>query len=194
MKKPFIVVCLILGMSNLCCHSRRQAEALPSETRSPTPASKGDVSIEAGLVYKSGDVKPVARNEFYLLDDDAERILRDANIERKGKLRNRQLNNLDAYATAKVCVNMVTECPSLTDSWDFVQAATKALKPHIIKTITTGFDGKGRFESIPAGNYYVMGIMLRERGFVSWNLKVEVKAEAQAIILDQNNAEMIVQG
>ena len=88
---------------------------------------------------------------------------------------------------------MVTECSSLTDSWDFVQAATKALKPHIIQTITTGFDGKGRFESIPAGNYYVMGIMLRERGFVSWNLKVEAKAEAQTIILDQNNAEMIVQ-
>src|SRR5207237_730142 len=36
---------------------------------------KGNLNIEAGIVFNSGDVKPVARAEFYLLDKDADEII-----------------------------------------------------------------------------------------------------------------------
>jgi hypothetical protein len=65
-----------------------------------------------------------------------------------------------------------------------------ALQPHIVQRIVTGFDGKAKFEPIAIGNYYLMGVYVRERGYVIWNLKVELKSQPQNIILDQNNAEL----
>ena len=188
----FIVTVLLLCAGSLCCQSKMQTRTLPIETSSPSPQLKGELLIEAGLVYKSGDVKPVARSEFYLLDDDAEKILREAKIERKGRLEKRELDYLNTYAAAQVCVNLMTKCALLKESWDFVQEATRVLQPNIIQTVTTGFDCKAKFEPVATGNYYLMGIMLREKGFVSWNLKVEVKPKPQTIILDQNNTVMIV--
>jgi hypothetical protein len=187
-----LVTCVITSG----CQSWPQSQESATGNANASAQSKiqSTLSIEAGLVYKSGDVKPVARSEFYLLDDDAEKILKDAKIEKKGKLRNwKEVSLLDAYAASKLCVSRLTRCPALRDSWDLVRDADSALKSHIIKGATTGFDGKASFEAVPAGTYYVMGVYLRDESFVSWNVKVELKSEAQQMILDQNNSSMIFQ-
>jgi hypothetical protein len=44
-------------------------------TPTPTPTPEASLSIEAGVIFKSGDVKPVARTTFYLLDEDFKTIL-----------------------------------------------------------------------------------------------------------------------
>lgn len=186
--KSKLLLMFLLVFAGVCC----QRNQIGRETPQSTPVSKGELSIEAGLVYKSGDVKPVARNEFYLLDGDAEQILQQANIERKGKLRNPNLTNLDAYAAAEACMNIGTECPSFDASWYFHKRATEVIKPHILQRITTGFDGKAKFEPLPAGDYYVMGVMTRDKGFVCWNLKVTLKLGTQTVILDQNNAQRVI--
>lgn len=183
-----LLVMFVLMFAGVCC----QRNPVAPETPQPTPVAQGELSIEAGLVYKSGDVKPVARNQFYLLDGDAEQILKQANIERQGKLGNPNLTNFDAYAAAEACINIGTECPSFDSSWYFRKRATEVLKPHILQTITTGFDGKAKFESVPAGDYYVMGVMTRDQGFVCWNLKVTLKPGMQTVILDQNNAQRVI--
>src|SRR5438552_1880647 len=41
-----------------------------STTKTPSVRKDATLSFEAGLVYKSGDVKPVARTTFYLLDNE----------------------------------------------------------------------------------------------------------------------------
>jgi len=192
LKNFFIVAGLLLCAGSLCCQSKLQTRTLPVEISSPSPHLQGELLIEVGLVYESGDVKPVARSDFYLLDDDAEKIPREAKIERRGKLGKHELDYFNAYAVAQACVNLLTQCASLKESWDFMQEAKRVLKPHIIQTVTTGFDGKARFEPVATGNYHVMGIMLRKKGFASWNLKVEVKPTPQTVILDQNNAALII--
>lgn len=161
----------------------------------PAPSKvQSTLSIEAGLVYKSGDVKPVARSEFHLLDEDAEKILRDAKVEKKGRLRNwKEVSFLDSYAAAKLCVHRLTRCPALEDSWEFVRDAESTLKPHIVKSATTGFDGKVSFEPVPAGTYYVTGVYLRDDSFVSWSVKAELKSGSEQLILDQNNSSMVYQ-
>ncbi|MBA3240461.1 MAG: hypothetical protein H0T60_04465 [Acidobacteria bacterium] len=193
-RKVLIATALFLCVTNLSCQQKSQTPP-SSNSNQPAPSKlQSTLSIEAGLVYKSGDAKPVPRTEFYLLDDDAEKILNDAKIERKGRLKNlKDFSLLHSYATAKLCVNRLTRCPMLKESWDFVQAATEALKPHIVKSVTTGFDGKASFESVVAGTYYVMGIYLQDEAFVSWNVKVELNSESQQMILDQNNSSFIYQ-
>jgi hypothetical protein len=71
---------------------------------------------------------------------------------------------------------------------EFGPAAETALKPHIVQTVTTGFDGKATFEAVAAGTYYLMGMSSTPKGYVIWNLKVELKAGKNSVTLDQNNA------
>ena len=183
-----VLAALVAGVITSGCGSRTQPqEAAPSKVQSI-------LSIEAGLVYKSGDAKPVPRTEFHLLDADPEKILADAKIERKGRLKNwKEMALVKAYAASKLCVHRLTKCPALKDSWDLARDADDALKPHITKSVTTGFDGKATFEAVPAGTYYVMGVYLLDDSFVVWNVEVNLKSEAQQVILDQNNALMIFQ-
>lgn len=178
------------------CRSKSQPQEPATGNANASAPSKiqSTLSIEAGLVYKSGDAKPVPRTEFYLLDADAEKILTDAKIEKKGRLKNwKEMALVKAYAAAKLCVHRLTRCPALKDSWDLVRDADTALKPHIIKSVSTGFDGKASFEAAPAGTYYVMGVYLLDESFVAWNVEVNLKSESQQVILDQNNALMIFQ-
>jgi hypothetical protein len=192
MRRLLISAALTVCVVGSGCGSKSQS--LPSPPGSETGKAQSTLSMEAGLVYRSGDVKPVARNEFYLLDDDAEKILRDAGIKKKGRLTHwKEVSFVNSYAAAKLCVSRVTRCPALKDSWDFARDADNALRPHIAKSVTTGFDGKAGFEPVPAGTYYVMGVYLREDSFVSWNVKVDLKSEAEQVILDQNNSSMIFQ-
>jgi len=182
-------------VSTFGCGSRPQPQEAPGNANASAPSKvQSTLSIEAGLVYKSGDAKPVPRTEFHLLDADPEKILTDAKVEKKGRLKSwKEVTLVKAYAAAKLCVHRLTRCPALKDSWELVRDADNALKPHITKSVTTGFDGKASFEAVPAGTYYVMGVYLLDDSFVVWSVEVGLESESQQVILDQNNALMIFQ-
>lgn len=146
---------------------------------------KGSLSIEAGLVFQSGDVKPVARTTFYLLDADLAQILREAGITPPDKPSNNSEATDNDFIVSFAFANRYA---TLEKYQAFLLAATAAIKPHIIQSITTDFTGKAVFESVPEGAYYLVGVATPAKAIVAWNLKVTVKAGQTSITLDQNNA------
>jgi hypothetical protein len=85
--KFLIIVSLLPWTGCLCCQPKNQSQRGTESDLTSQDRPKSVLSIETGLVYKSGDAKPVARNEFYLLEEDAEKILREAKVEKKGRLK-----------------------------------------------------------------------------------------------------------
>jgi len=142
------------------------------------------LSLEAGLVFRSGDIKPVARTTFYLLDDNLAKILREAGLQPPGRIGSSSgdpdTNMVFGFASA-------TKYSSLPDYQAFLPAAMAALKPHILQSVTTDFSGKASFAPIASGTYYLMGVSQTPRGFAVWNLKVDINS-SQSVTLDQNNA------
>jgi hypothetical protein len=163
-------------------YAKETDEALATK---PTGGRKNaTLSFEAGLVFKSGDVKPVARTDFFLLDEDLGKILKDAGLQPPRTFTtDRPLEEqlVDAFASSIVF--------SILDEYKaFYPAATAALQPHIVQNVTTDFTGKASFQPAVAGTYYLMGVMKTPRGYAVWNLKVDLKPGQNAVTLDQNNA------
>lgn len=164
----------------------KEDSTVAETTKSSRPKGRANstLSFETGLVFKSGDVKPVARTTFYLLDDNLAKILRDAGLQAPRSYSSDVTSDealVDAYASS-------IKYSILPEFKDFFPAATTALKPHITQTVTTDFGGKATFEPVAAGTYYLMGVSETPKGYVVWNLKVELKAGKNSVTLDQNNA------
>lgn len=155
------------------------------------------VSIEAALVFKSGDVKPVARTEFMLLDKNFETILQESDFtselpeDLKGKIS--KISPLKAFALLANATEKAASysVPTSTGKDEFrlaLMKATAAVKPHTLYSTTTDFQGKAEFKEVKAGEYYLFGYSNAGATVVVWNLKTEVKSGQNKITLDQNNA------
>lgn len=152
----------------------------------PLPSEQNSVlSLEAGLVYKSGDTKPVARTTFYLLDDELGKILREAGLQPEAS-HQRIYNDVDRALVSTFASSIKFRI--LPQYQAFYPAAMEALKPHIIQSVTTDFGGKASFEPVPPKVYYLMGFNETPRGYAIWNLKVDLKPGQNSVTLDQNNA------
>jgi hypothetical protein len=139
-----------------------------------------DLSFDTGLVFKSGDVKPVARATFYLLDDDLENILRSSGFQAEGGS-----SLLATLALKYVGRELEALRGSNVTTFD---KAMEAVKPHIVATTTTDFGGKGQFSPVAPGTYHLMHVGEIGRSVVLWNLKIDLKPGQNSITLDQNNA------
>ena len=64
-------------------------------------------------------------------------------------------------------------------------------KDFIIAKTTTDFEGKGVFEEIPKGTYYILGATPITDGYVNWCYKIEVSDKAETVILDFRSANQI---
>ena len=156
---------------------------LPSPT--PTPTPEGTLQIEAGLVFKSGDVKPVARTVFYLLDAEPGEILKDGGVKTSMK------SFQNAPPDAKVLLfnlALAINGQILPENAEFVKAAMPVLQPHIVQTVTTDFSGKAQFSAVKIGTYYLTGFAEVGRASVTWNLKITLGPGPTTIVLDNNNA------
>lgn len=159
--------------------------ASSSNVKAPSGRKNSVLAVEAGLVYKSGDVKPVARTEFYLLDDHLGKILQQAGLEPERMSSN---DGRDPAESLVFSYGLATVYSSLPDQQAFFLKAQEAIKPHIIETVTTDFGGKAQFSSVAAGTYYLMGVARTPNGMALWNLRVDMKAGQNSVTLDQNNA------
>src|SRR5262245_60248789 len=104
----------------------KPAPAKPAPTPSlPTTTTTGSLSIEAGLIFESGDVKPVARTTFYLMDADLREVLMPFG-ETPGSLRSK-LDFLRAFS----------DSPNAKAEYEKLKAT---VDQHVVTTVTTGFD------------------------------------------------------
>lgn len=151
-----------------------------------TVQNAGSIEIKAALVYRSGDVKPVARAQFYLLDADLIAILRGAGLKAVGLEAESRGDNDD---TLLFSYGLALKYPTNDDYVAFYPKATEAVKSHIKYTGISDFEGRLTFENIEAGSYFIFCHTVTQKGFVLWSLPVQIRDGKVQIILDQNNAK-----
>jgi hypothetical protein len=153
-------------------------------TRAKPSQQTSTLSFETGLVLRSGDVKPVARATFYLLDKDLETILRDS-----GFRGDEGFPILDTFALKYVSRQLETLRGASVTTFD---SAMLAVKPHIVTSTTSDFGGKGQFTSVKPGTYWLFHVSEVGRNTVLWNLKIDLKPGQNSVTLDQNNAAVAI--
>lgn len=166
----------------------------------------GSLEIEAANLFKSGDVKPVARTKFLLLTKDFESILQESTFlsqmsefaEKKNLkneleiIRQKPNGNIRLFAMAyKYQENLEHSTEGIAYSAIAVVQGLNAAQQYVSAEVTTDFQGKARFENIKPGTYYVFGYNLTGSEVAIWNLKTEVKNGNSKLILDSKNAEII---
>lgn len=144
---------------------------------------KAALVLEAALVYRSGDVKPVARVEFFVLDASLATILTDARLvlPESLDLLTRDKGEQMVIGYGKAMLN----APGY-DS--FRLEAQRALKPHIVGVLQTDFQGKAELANLPAKPVYLVAASRAGRSWIVWNAKTDLKPGQNRILLDQNNA------
>lgn len=160
--------------------SLRFGEAV--EPPKPAVIEKSALSIEAALVYQSGDVVPIARNTFYLLDDDVVTILKNAGIQptsKKSDINKALLDDIAYLADA----NLVAGVDLFKDLY---RRYFVAIEPHIVQKVTTDFGGKAVFNNLEAKQYFLFGLMNARKDYLVWNLPINVSKE-QKVVIDQSN-------
>lgn len=163
--------------------SQGQAAEAPAPLNNASPST---LSVEAALVYRSGDVRPVARTKFYLLDSHPGDLLIQAGVkETDPRNSSLNLNNRDNMAWR---LGLAMTHTSLPSEQAFLEAGLLALAGHIVQVAETDFGGKAQFTSVAPGSYYLMGVVEQQRNMVFWNMGVELKPGQNSITLDQNNA------
>jgi hypothetical protein len=151
------------------------------------PAAKtGKLDLEAGLVFNSGDVKPVGRATFYLLKEGASKIVLtqehlDAYNQDMARLQ-AERETLDKWTMYGAVLYMDGQL-----SPTFAVAVKKSLNAAAVSQTTTGFDGKATFENVPVGDYFLFGYYTFGDQTTYWNVPVSIKAGTNKVVLDNDN-------
>jgi hypothetical protein len=184
---PVIALALMVGIVATGQKRRPTPRAKPSATPSPSPTptptpapaptpAESTLAIEAGLIFKSGDVKPVARATFYLLDADAETILREAAFSHD--------------ATGSSMAVIISMILGLDDPKYNAVKATFA--KHVVAQQVTDFGGKAKFSSLQPGVRFLFGQYSVGRTSAVWYQTVDLKPGMDlALTLDNDNAVSI---
>lgn len=175
------------GTWKYASESATPAESAVITTKPSVTAStkKGTVDIEAGLVFNSGDVKPVGRATFYLLREDATKIVltqphldaHNLDIGRFG--RTETLDKWSMYAAVLYMDGSLSPT--------FAVAAKKSIDAASVAQATTGFDGKATIQDVPVGDYFLFGYYKFGKQTTYWSLPISVKAGTNKVVLDNDN-------
>lgn len=185
MKTTYLIFIIALLLFAQSCNTKVET-ALPNQ--------ENVLSVEAALVFKSGDVKPVARTEFFLLNKSFDTILAESgfmssisasSLPQRIKDNFSNMNKINPVKTFAVAVNVSENIETLQLPLAKVINDTKS---HIAYSTTTDFQGKAQFKDIKAGEYFLFGYTKVGESVAVWNLKTEVKSGQNTITLDQKNA------
>lgn len=144
--------------------------------------AKSTLSFDTGIVFRTGDIKPVARTKFYLLDKDLVSIL-------SGFSHRHPQTGITEVVTSLMGI-YISYCSSEnSNEWpDRNMRVWERLTPHVVQKVTTDFSGKATFKQIPPGKYYLIGCTSMMRSTIVWNLEVDLSSGNNDLTLDQNNA------
>src|SRR5204863_3972265 len=119
-------------------------------------------------------VQPITSQTFYLLDSDAEEILKSSvKNHHPGKFGFLSMFGFDA---------------KLIPNSEEHKKALAAIEQHTKYSATTDLHGKAHFTNVRAGAYYIFGFAETRGGYAVWNLNVSLKEGANSQILDAKNA------
>jgi hypothetical protein len=151
-----------LLLSSALFASCNQAEQKPVSHKIP---------IKAAIIYTLGGAQGVAREDFYLLKKDAVQIWKKTGVLKDEK---------DFGISFSVDrINVMSKEPSKFE---------EALKPYIVQTVTTDFEGNATFENVPEGEYFIYAVTETRGGRSVWNYKVSTTPENKLVFLDNKNA------
>lgn len=133
-----------------------------------------DLRIKAGVITRGGDVKAVARTQFIIFNEDIKPALATV-TDREGKA-------LDVFG-----FYMADEYRVL-DNGRAYTAAMEKVKPNIVGTFTTDFEGNGSVQVPPSDKpYYIYGSFKVGRSSCMWYLQI-TPDKSGSLTLDNNNA------
>jgi hypothetical protein len=179
-----LLVLICVSLSTVAQTQRRSTIAI---------ARTGNLNLEAGLVFKNGDVKPVARVEFLLLRNHPEDLIRTRKLH---PIYESDVSQHKLYSGERMFK------PTTFDEWtfrsaalavkatfapNFFQAAANALAGSTVASSITGFDGKTTFENVPVGDYFIFGRYQVDERAAMWGLPVTIKVGTNKMILDNHN-------
>jgi hypothetical protein len=133
------------------------------------PSDRGVVVIDAKVTSGSGSPQAVKNEKFYLLDDDLESILSEADLE---PIQGQSLTN---------SLGMAVLFPDRYR--DFYRDALKAINRHIKYSAQTDGSGKAQIGEIKPDTYYLFGVTRTGKGFAVWSSPVTVNAGQNALNL-----------
>jgi hypothetical protein len=141
-----------------------------------------NIPIKAAIIYNLGGAQAVAREDFYLLNRDFLQVWKESGLvndktlkELGVKLSDEQLFRLTFIEDR---LRVLNKKPSKFD---------EAIKPYIVKTVTTDFEGNAIFENVPEGDYYIYGVTETRSGYAVWSYKISTN-ESKTVLLDNKNA------
>ncbi len=155
------------------------------ETKAAVPKVDATLSLETGIIYRSGEVMPVARTTFYLLDEDVLSIAKKAGLQPSEISSRVYKDDIDKALISDIGGSLAGKYQSLYA--DFAQKFLAALEPHIIQKFTTDFSGKATVNNLERKSYYLFGVGATRKSNALWNLPIDLSKET-SIVLDQNNA------
>lgn len=135
---------------------------------SPAP-DKATVSLEAKVSNRSGSILPVKAEKFYLLDDDLESILRDADIEDKTGQ-----GLVNAFGLSVLYPERYSETN---------KNALSEINKHRVYDTLTDSTGKAQMKNVKPGSYYLFGITKSKNGFAVWSSPVTISPGQNALNL-----------
>ncbi len=141
--------------------------SVPPETIAP---DKGTVNIEAKIATKSGDIQPVQKEKFYLLDKDLQSILSDANIDDET---GQGLNT--AFGLSVVYPDKYRETN---------KKALDAINKHVKYDVLTDATGKAQMKDVKPDSYYLFGITKTRNGYAIWSSPVAIQPGDNKLVLD----------
>lgn len=153
----------------------------------PIPTAQtpnNSLSIEAAIIYQSGQVMPVARTTFLLLDDDFISILKNAAVQPTQMTSKTYSDYSKAIFTD---MGFAERYGSLPEYQRFISSVAAALKPHIKYTFDTDFNGKAIITGIAPGIYYLFGSANTRQAGIVWHLPIDT-ATTNSVVLDNKNA------
>jgi hypothetical protein len=153
----------------------------PAEARGRAPVGQPEVSAAAnatavlsitnGFSREPGATDPLVGHSFSLLKDSLENALTKTGFRP-------QPGVSATLSWMSACQKGTPEC----------QQALVAARPYIVTNAKIGPTGTATFPATPAGTYYLYGITRYNNRVLFWDLKVDLKPGANAVVINQQNA------
>jgi hypothetical protein len=123
-------------------------------------ATQGTLSLEAKVSDRTGNTKPVKAEKFYLLDEDLETILNDADIK---PVNGQTLKN--SFGLSVLYPDRYREIN---------KQALDEIKKHIKYDVTTDGGGKAQMKGIKPDSYYLFAVTKTGNGFAIWSSPIVI--------------------
>lgn len=181
----------------------KPAVAKPTPAPTPEIPKTSNIEIEAAVIFQNGDVVPVARTNFYLIDTDLNKVLNTPEMKQIAiddaiKL-NKRSNMTDATEYEIRSMNLQIELINIgglsgllarmqNSSYEnYSKQAIEAVNKTFKFQTVSDFQGKAEFKDVPAGKYFLFAMFKIRGKFIAWQVPVEAGGETVKIILDSNN-------